>query len=141
MPILISIRTIHVQNIFNGFKRVEFRKFFPKDYRGTMIIYECGPNSEHKVVGKFHTRNVQLYDPKVGVTPELIEGLRETDYTDFDLDCMRRITEPTFCIPIISPMRITLMDLGEFSALYKTNPVLTPPRSWTKFRCEARSKR
>ena len=138
MPILISIRKVHVDNIFSGMKRIEFRKFFPKEYRGTLVVYECGPDSCHKVVGKFRTENVTLYDPSKGLTMEVSKCIRSTDYTDFDLDCIMRLTEPRYLVPIINTVHTAVVTLDEFNAKYITSPVLTPPRSWTRFTCLAR---
>lgn len=41
LAILISIRSRHIANIFNGKKLRELRKKFPKHYRGWVYIYCC----------------------------------------------------------------------------------------------------
>ena len=140
MPILISIQKRFSDLIFEGFKRIEIRKFFPANFRGTMIVYECGDGSCHKVVGKFHTHGVAIYDPEKGVTPEVREAMKAAEATNQDWQNLTNLSERRYIIPVLDAVRITTRPLDEFSALYKTNPVLTPPRSWTLFRCEARRK-
>lgn len=44
LAILISIRSRHIANIFNGKKLRELRKKFPKHYRGWVYIYCCKDN-------------------------------------------------------------------------------------------------
>lgn len=137
MPILISIRKKYVDRIFDGFKRLEFRKFFPENYRGTLVIYECGPESCHKIVGRFRTEKATKFDPSLGITKEVQECVKCTDYTMADVEALNLIKEPTFIVPVQNPVRMAPVTLEEFSAQYKIVPVLTAPRSWTRFKCEA----
>lgn len=138
MPILMSIRTIHSDRIFDGIKRIEFRKRFPTNYKGEIIVYECGEGSLHKIVGKFKTENPVIYDPKKGITKELMECFKRTDYTTFDVECVKKYDYPIVCIPVINPQRINVITLDEFSAKYKTIPTFTrPPQSWQYFKCGA----
>lgn len=138
MPVLMSIRTIHSDRIFGGVKRIEFRKRFPTDYKGTIVVYECGEGSLHKVVGQFKTDRPVRYDPKVGITKELKECLERTDYTTFDVECLKAYDYPIVCIPVIEPKRIDVVTLEEFSAKYQTTPHFNrPPQSWQYFRCGA----
>ena len=133
MPILMSIRKVHADRIFEGFKRIEFRKFFPNGYRGTVIVYECGPGSCHKVVGKFRTENATMYEPSKGVTADVRRCVESTEYTDFDVDCMMQLSEPRVLIPVIDPVRIPQETLEEFSAKYVTesDPARMSP-VWTR---------
>lgn len=136
MPIIMSIRKVHSDNIFQGFKRIEFRKFFPLDYKGTVVVYECGPNSLHKVVGTFKTANPVRYEPSKGITEQVINAFKTTDYTTFDVECLKQFKEPVVCIPVISPKIINPISLSEFSAKYGIKPSIKPPMSWQRFKCE-----
>lgn len=133
MPIMMSIRKEHCENILARFKGIEFRKFFPVDYHGAVLVYECGKGSAHKVIAKFYTRNVRRFDPSKDSLDSMVDCFKTADYTSFDVDVLKRQTAPIVCIPIIKPTLITPRTLEEFCEAYKISPVIKPPMSWTRF--------
>lgn len=138
--LVISLRAEYVREIFDGKKRVECRKTLPKGFsEGTVYVYECGPNSRHKVVGWFETRCVTFYDLAADsddMAERLSECLEVADVGDDEREDLKVAAEygPFWCIPVISPRLYEReMTLAEWSEKNCANPPVTfPPFSWRK---------
>lgn len=133
MPILMSIRKIHVDDIRNGAKRIEFRKKFTANYIGSVFVYESGADGRHEIVGTFRTEGAKIFIPGKQSLDDMCDCFGLTDYTTFDVKVLARQKEPIWCIPIIDWKEIKHQTLQEFSKNYSLSTSITrPPMSWQK---------
>lgn len=144
---LMSLRTENVGPMFDDrTKQYEFRTWFPWNFKGRIFVYESGPNSKHKVVGFFDTRQVftleygkpwpKGFQPYVDKTCP--QSLMELNDVSESLQPGKRIC----VIPVFAPRRmICEKTLAEFNRAYGVkfaqgydNPrdrdLTRPPMSW-----------
>ena len=131
--IVLSLRARWCPELFSGTKRIEYRKFFPLDFEGKVFVYECGPNSRHKIIGFFRTRNIARFNPEDLDNEKMVERLVECFETsgapDSELEDMLSNEETSLaCIPVLEPTLFKFpCTLHEFTRHYGAIPRIEHP--------------
>ena len=82
MKILLSIKPEFVAKIFNGEKRVEFRKMVPKKHFDKVLIYESSPTQQ--IVGWFSVSKIIKGHPdKIWKSCKDIGGIEKSRYYEY----------------------------------------------------------
>ncbi len=82
MEILLSIKPEFVAKIFNGEKRVEFRKMIPKKHFDKVFIYESSPTQN--IVGWFSvSRVIKGHPDKIWKSCKDIGGIGKARYYEY----------------------------------------------------------
>lgn len=137
--IVLSLRAKWCPEIFSGRKRIEYRKFFPEWFSGKVYVYECGPDSRHKIIGVFRTDRVARWNPQSGETDKVADAFAYAKAPISELeDLIANEDNPLTCIPVMKPRLLTRpLTLKEFSERYMASPKIeSAPMSWQKTRID-----
>lgn len=141
--VVLSLRAKWCPELFSGRKRIEYRKFFPADFSGRIYVYECGPDSRHRIIGLFDTANIARWNPEYldndDRMQDLVKCFEYAGAPDSELEDMCVNEDVTLvCIPVKEPRLLKVpLTLKEWSALHKASPVVDfPPMSWQKCRID-----